>query len=172
MTAFSDWAADLDPRREWERCVASGRAECGPCPGTCPVNKGDDELVDGDDLGDDQGDDGQGDGLGDDDDGRLDEGDDGQGLDEGDDGQGLDEGDGQGLDLDDDDLLDIAVLSRALQQGDDATPDEVPASYRSPSGSVADARDAARAEILARYRQLTEAEAGLRRLPWVRGRMH
>ena len=68
-------------------------------------------------------------------------------------------------DLDDDDVFNIAALSQSLKQGDGESPDEVLARYRSPDGSPADDRDAARAEILSRYRQLTEAEAGPPRLP-------
>src|SRR6516225_3759852 len=44
---------EYEERTAWEACVASGRSDCGECPGACPVNQGDDELVDGDGQGDD-----------------------------------------------------------------------------------------------------------------------
>ena len=123
---------EYEERTAWEACVASGRSDCGECPGTCPVNGEDDPHAPVNDKGDDDqlGDDG----LADDDLAEL--------------------GDAE---LDDDDIFNIAAIGTARKQGDDATPDEILARYRSPDGSPADDRDAARAEILDRYGAMTAA---------------
>ena len=129
---LSELTRDFEARQQWEQCVASGRSDCGECPGTCPVNGEDDPHAPVNDKGDDDqlGDDG----LADDDLAEL--------------------GDAE---LDDDDIFNIAAIGTARKQGDDATPDEILARYRSPDGSPADDRDAARAEILDRYRAMTAA---------------
>jgi hypothetical protein len=142
---LAELGRDFENRREWQQCIASGRDDCGECPGGgCPIAKDDAEDGGGDELVDDAGlgADLQGDG--------------------GDD-------DLAGPDLSDDDVFDIAAISHARKQGDTAAPEDILSRYRSPDGSPADDRDAARAEIIDRYHQQTQAEQP-RRLPWQRGR--